>query len=348
MLGDAPASYGFGVKSQIKRHGLDFPWEHVRELLSSADILVGNLEAVLSESGVNPLWLPSLYMRGPSDCVQTLKDVGFDVLGVANNHMMQHGEGAFCETVTALESNGIQCIGSASAPTVRELTRNGIRFGFLGYSMRPEEYKPGRQQYRLASEPEILADVQSCAENYDHLVVSIHWGDEFVDRPSSEQQRLAHQIVDQGASTILGHHPHVLQAVEQYNGAVIAYSLGNFVFDMSFKKTSDTMILDVSYGPKSLERVEVIPVKINEFYQPQLVDNDAEQKIVKDRIRGLRDLINEGQDSNDYQLEVERCFREYRKSVVDSYKQNIFRFNPFYFAQLVFLVVLRRMTKVHI
>jgi hypothetical protein len=104
----------------------------------------------------------------------------------------------------------------------------------------------------------------------DIRIVSLHWGDEFVPLPSPYQQQLAHRLVDGGANLILGHHPHVLQLVEEYKGALIAYSLGNFIFDQRWGPEVETgVILDVELSP-AIQDWKLHLTRINHNYQPEL------------------------------------------------------------------------------
>ena len=109
--------------------------------------------------------------------------------------------------------------------------------------------------------------------------MSVHWGEEFLDYPSASQVVFAHKLVDAGASLILGHHPHVLQGIERYNGSVIAYSLGNFVFDMWQSPTRMSMVLKVHFVNSKME-FEAIPAYINSSFQPALLEGVERQKCV--------------------------------------------------------------------
>ncbi|QDV26823.1 CapA family protein [Aureliella helgolandensis] len=345
MLGDMPACYGFGVASKILENGHDFPWQLVKQKLDDADILIGNLEAVLSEAGRNPLWLPSLYMRGSSNCIPVLNEVGFDVLSLANNHMMQHGAIAYMETVAGLTQCGIQCIGDSTTTALKCIECKGIRFGFLAFSMRPEEYKPGKQLYVLASAEEIVSEVSKYAQTVDHLVVSLHWGDEFVSTPSIQQIELAHKLIDHGASLVAGHHPHVAQGIEPYGNGLIAFSLGNFIFDMPFQRTKESMVLEVVFDKESIVSHSVLPIQINDQHQPEFVDGETAERISRD----IRQYSTQSCETHQqYQLQVQSAFEAYRRSVKKNYARSIFQFNPFYLAQLLALIVLRRITNIHI
>jgi poly-gamma-glutamate synthesis protein (capsule biosynthesis protein) len=113
-------------------------------------------------------------------------------------------------------------------------------------------------------------------------VVSLHAGTEYQEEPTALQRELAHAAVDAGADLVLGHHPHVLQGIERYKGALIAYSLGNFVFDFdetdyahSGLPSAQSLILKVTLGREGVRDFEVLPVRIDPLEaRPYLVDGE--------------------------------------------------------------------------
>ncbi len=144
-------------------------------------------------------------------------------------------------------------------------TVHGLRVGFLGYSLRPRQYFTERPLYAEGSPEGIVADVRAVRPTCDILVVSLHWGDEFIDRPSPADVQLAHAIVDAGADLIVGHHPHVLRGVERYGRGWIVYSLGNFVCDMLWgEELRETAICECRLTSAGVEDVRLIPVRIND------------------------------------------------------------------------------------
>ena len=140
----------------------------------------------------------------------------------------------------------------------------------LGYSLRMEEHSQlADLPYCLAEEAAVLEEVRSHANQGAIIVVSLHWGDEYMNYPSLAQIRFAHHLVDSGANVILGHHPHVLQGVETYRDAVIAYSLGNFVFDMWQDATRHGIVLRIEVEQGKVRGFEVTPTFIGEEYRPR-------------------------------------------------------------------------------
>jgi poly-gamma-glutamate synthesis protein (capsule biosynthesis protein) len=270
-LGDHPLCTGFGTHSRSRQQPPTFPFQHVAEVLARADIRFGNLECTLSERGLRPNDYHSVQMRGHAEYVAGLAAADFKVVNVANNHSMQHGAEPFTDTVDMLRAAGIAVCGvrdgNASAPVY--VTTRGLRVSFLGYSLRPRQYFTQEPLYAEGRERDIITDVRGVRRHCDVCVVSLHWGDEFIDRPSPADVQLAHAIVDEGADLIIGHHPHVLRGVERYGRGWIVYSLGNFVCDMLWEEQlRETAICECRMTPDGVEDVRLIPARINDHCQP--------------------------------------------------------------------------------
>ena len=241
MLGDLPMCNGFGVGSTIKKYGSKFIFEKIKDELSG-DIIMGNLEAVLSDKNKNTFSINSMSLRGSPKSVEGLKYAGFNILSLANNHSLEHGYEALYDTIGLLNKNNILSLGVGIK---KEIARKPVVFNiktkkivFLSYCLRPD-----KTAYKSTdNKKEVLKDVIDTKRYADCIILSLHWGDEFVQSPAPWQIEFAHKLIDNGVSIILGHHPHVLQGIEEYNGGIIAYSLGNFVFDMWQQKERESLI----------------------------------------------------------------------------------------------------------
>ncbi len=275
-LGDSLISLGFGVRSTLAAEGPSHLLAQVDGFLRDADFLFGNLESTLSDHG----WLSddprTQYLRGSPQAIATLAEGGFDVLNVANNHTLQYGVEAWNETMACVSAAGIRTVGVAdtsgdyhSVPIF--LSKNGIRIAVVGYSYEWEQYFDGAPMYAVGHNDNVEADIIRLREKADFVVVSLHWGLEYMEFPSQDMVRLAHRLIDAGCDAIIGHHPHVMQGIEHYRDGVIAYSLGNFVFDkMWWRPCLDTAIAKFTFSLKPRRRVdlELVPLMINERYQP--------------------------------------------------------------------------------
>lgn len=327
MLGDHPVRIGNGVRSQIKRRGVDWLFSQVSHLLlTDSDIVFGNLEVVHSNIGLIENDLASIEFRGSPEVIPTLRKAGFNVLGIANNHCMEHGIEAFFDTVDRLRENNIFVAGmrGESGGTIPyTIHKDGVKIVFLAYSLRPETYyKCGDVPYSLSKESDILLQVNYARSTADIVIVSLHWGEEFVDHPSPKQINFAHNLVDAGAKLILGHHPHVLQGIEKYHDAVIAYSLGNFVFDMWQKKTRKTMILKVMVSVDGDVQYEVLPVYINSFCQPVPITGIHRHKALHN-IDVLSSMISSEICKFKLEENSDESFRQAEKAYLLSAKQKV-------------------------
>ncbi len=128
------------------------------------------------------------------------------------------------------------------------------------------------------------------------MVVSLHWGDEFIDRPSPADVQLARAIVDAGADLIIGHHPHVLRGVERHGRGWIVYSLGNFVCDMLWEEElRETAIAECRLSKNGVEQVRLLPVRINDDSQPVPLQGEGAARL-EQRLARLSSALsrNEG------------------------------------------------------
>lgn len=266
-----------GVKSSVTNNFLgDYNklFENVREL-KEADILFGNLEGAVSDKGNN---VGSKYsFRMEPLILPVLKEAGFDIVSFANNHVGDWNSIAFSDTLSRLNENGILKTGAgtnreeAVNPTIIE--KNGVRFGFLGFSdvgpnwLETTNDKPG---ILLANDPNLKSIVQNAKAKTDVLIVSFHFGEEYKLVHNKRQETLAHSAIDNGADLVIGHHPHVMQDIEIYNGKTIVYSLGNFIFDQYFSKdTMRGMLFEATFSGKDLINTEQKIITLNKKYQPE-------------------------------------------------------------------------------
>ena len=201
--------------------------------LQSADIALGNLECPLTSQGMPRE--DKLCLKGDPLYAQTLASAGFDVVSLANNHVTDYGPRGLADTVDALNASGLKHTGAgkdlatAGEPVI--MTRNGVTIGFLSYchasTKAPVFASDGSWGVSPLELDQVLKDIRHWAPKLDQLVLLLHWGLEYSPMPTPDQVDLAHRAVDAGASLIIGHHSHMIQGIEHYKGAVIAYSLGN-------------------------------------------------------------------------------------------------------------------------
>ncbi len=272
--------FGRGVENSVlKNNNGDFSFIFKNAgFLKDADITFGNLEGPISDKGDD---LKNLYsFRFEPSSAPALKDAGFDVLSVANNHVGDYGRGAFEDTLVRLANENILAIGGGmnkeDATEVKIIEKNGLKVGLLGFSdVGPNELEASRDSsgILIADEKTLPLIVRKAAAKADILAVSFHFGEEYRESANNRQKKLARLAIDSGARIVIGHHPHVVEELEYYKKGIIAYSLGNFVFDQNFsEKTMSGLALDIIIKGKEIISVKQHPIKINSFFQPELAD----------------------------------------------------------------------------
>jgi len=295
-LGDHPLCAGIGAHSKFRNINPNFPFQKVQNEFNKADVLFGNLECTLSTKGLEKTNYHSIQMRGQPGYITGLVNAGFDVLNLANNHSMQHGEDTFKETIDILNEHKIKYCGVSdnfNDQTIPGLVeKNNLKISFLGYSLRPRQYFEQQPLYTEGTASGIKDDILRIKEKVDIVIVSLHWGDEFIDHPSPEEIKLAHEIIDSGANLVIGHHPHVLRGIEQYKNGYIVYSLGNFVCDMSWDESlRQTMIFSCDLSSTGINNVEYTPAYINNDFQPELLSG-KEKELMLNKINLLSENIS--------------------------------------------------------
>lgn len=339
MLGDHPVCFGHGVRSVIERHGFDFIKAGLGNALTDADIVFGNLETVLSNNGLNPDLLASAELRGRPEEVGELAAMGFNLINVANNHALQHGILAFEETVDNLVNSRIEVIGLADGQRceVKRLNNNGVEILVLSYSQRPEKYYKGKTiPYARVTDDVILSHVKEIRkDSQSPIMLSLHWGEEYVNYPSRSQINFAHSLVDAGVSLLLGHHPHVLQGIEPYNNGVIVYSLGNFIFDKWQRNPRETVIFDCRLNQNGVVDYKLIPIMISRHHQPEIASKKQGEKILK-HLKKYSEALKKIEAGRDEFIDWDRRFPElaekaYFKFRIQSYLYfilHIYKYKP--------------------
>jgi poly-gamma-glutamate capsule biosynthesis protein CapA/YwtB (metallophosphatase superfamily) len=256
----------------IDGHGGEAVFAKIAPFLKTADIAFINLEGPISDKGTRASWKEYTF-RGRTALTQGLVSAGIDVVSLANNHSVDYGQAALLETITRLDDAGVNHAGAgsdaakASAPALL-ITPAGV-VAILAYTdIIPGGFTatadtPGVNA-TTPNRKNILAAVAAAKKKADFVIVSFHWGTEYKPQANSDQRQLAHQVVDAGADLVIGHHPHVIQGLELYRDRLIAYSLGDFVWDHYSRETGETFVLRVTMRPQETPSVEVVPVYLDE------------------------------------------------------------------------------------
>jgi poly-gamma-glutamate synthesis protein (capsule biosynthesis protein) len=248
------------------------------DFLKVPDVMFANLEGPVSDRGKN---VGSIYsFRFDPVVFSVLKDAGF--LDMANNHIGDWGPLALADTLSYGKAAGFDMIGGgdtyedAVQPKIFDV--KGIKIGYLGFSdfgppsviLSASSTHPG---ILSASDPYLSAIISDAAAKVDVLVVVFHFGIEYQSHSDDRQKALAHEAIDSGAKIVVGAHPHVPEEIEEYNGGIIAYSLGNFIFDQSFSTTTmQGMKFDVNVAKSGIKSYSTSTIQLNANYQPSLAN----------------------------------------------------------------------------
>jgi poly-gamma-glutamate capsule biosynthesis protein CapA/YwtB (metallophosphatase superfamily) len=259
---------------------VEAPLAQVTGWLRTADLVLGNLEAaIVAGEPVEGARVEGQYrLWAPPAAAPMLADAGFDLLSLANNHSLDAGSSGLQETVSSLSAAGIIAVGAGAGaeayrPVLREV--RGVPLAFLAFNAVPT---PGNRapidpwQRAEWDEARAVAAVQAARAQASAVIVTIHWGYEYDLWADPAQIRIANVLREAGADLVLGHHPHVVQPVavpEAERATVIAYSMGNFLFDQGPGETGQGLALRAFFDGAGLRAVQALPLAVGR--QPRLL-----------------------------------------------------------------------------
>lgn len=306
---------GSWVVPLLDSSGATYPFLTTQNILQAADIAIANLEAPFTDRG-EQVQDKEYTFRVPPRHAHGLKAGGFDVLHLANNHILDFGPEGLFDTMATLDSLALGHIGAgknidaAYQPVLIEREYWGgekLRFGFLGFSLtHPEAYYAGKDKPGTAFpfRTRYLAALDALAPQVDIMVVSFHWGAEKMVKPKPYQIEMAHLAIEHGADIVLGHHPHVLQSLELYRprpGArqgLIAYSLGNFAFGSYSPSSRTSIVLKCVVEAGGVLYARCLPINVYNDeveFQPQFLQGVAATAVI-DSLNALSRHLNDGQN----------------------------------------------------
>jgi len=271
----------------IKYNDVLYPFRKVNAVLSSADFTLATLEAPLVENCV--FARETMVFCGQPEYIAGLTFSGIDLVSLAANHIKDYGGGGIAETTALLDENKIAHVGAgqnreeAHWPYIAEI--GNVKFGFLGYNdVVPESYGATSESAgsAWAEIDEISADIANLRPQVDVILVLMHWGIEYTNKPSERQNEIAHAAISAGVDIIIGDHPHWVQGVEFYGGKFIVYGVGNFVFDQMWsQETREGTIVDLFFYQQKLINVSFRPTVIEDYAQPRLATQEESTRILE-------------------------------------------------------------------
>ncbi len=280
------------VNTMARLRGIDYVLAGVSDTLKADSLTVGNLEGSVSTTG-KPEKGKQYTFQSPPDLLDGLKSGGIEMVSLANNHVLDFGKEALLEMLGHLSAAGLRfggagvSIDSASAPA--RFTIAGQKVAVLCFSRvisnqnwHAGSYTPG---VAGAYDPtRLLASIAAARDSGAIVAVYLHWGKEKKDRPEPYQRLLAHRCIEAGAHLVVGSHPHVLQGFEFYQGRLIAYSLGNFVF--SNRDHRPTVILRTTFRGDSLVSATIVPCRIS-YLRPEVIEDKTDRQQLFDYLTSI-------------------------------------------------------------
>jgi poly-gamma-glutamate capsule biosynthesis protein CapA/YwtB (metallophosphatase superfamily) len=303
------------VGQRIESNGGDYkePFSEVRDILREGDIIFANLEIPLTNSDKGLDKRGKIVLKASPNAIDGLKYAGFNILSIANNHIMDYYDTGLKDTMAILNKNGINYIGAGENEVkAREpifISKNGLHVAILAYTEMADivfkgtpyiKFAAGKNSYGVASLDleNITLDVTEAKKNADIVLVSLHWGVEYVNDLRPGQQEIARSIIDAGADGILGHHPHTIKGVELYKGKPIIYSMGNFIFDQNDPNNQESFIFTLEYNKDGLKSMKATPIRTIDKSHISLLDKYDGELLMKKEVRLSNELNTQVEVAN--------------------------------------------------
>ena len=297
---DENFDYDTSLNAYYENYGADYFFSNVKSIFSADDLTIANFEGTLTDSEARED--KQFAFKAPAEFADILTAGSIEAVNTANNHSHDYGEQSFSDTMAALDSRGIVHFGYDET-AVMEI--KGIKVGLVGiYELNDH----------LGREEQLKQNIAKVKEDGAQIVIVIfHWGNEKEEIPDSNQTTLGRLAIDEGADLVCGHHPHVLQGIEEYKGKNIVYSLGNFCFGgNSYPSDMDSMIFQQTFtvdqnGLKEDNVTNIIPCSISSDYdynnyQPTPAEGEEADRIlqkIKERSSWIPAIENtEGEDTS--------------------------------------------------
>jgi poly-gamma-glutamate synthesis protein (capsule biosynthesis protein) len=279
------------AKPLLRKKGYDYSFgdNGLSKLIRNADLAFANLECPVTKGG-NAFKDKEFVFRADPASIKAIRRAGFDMLSLANNHMMDYGVSGLTSTEEYCLKSGLACSGAGmditKARRLSILKRKGITYGLLSYSMTfPSEFwaTSGKAGTAYGERNAVIEDVMNAKKEADVVIVSFHWGSELAVAPKGYQIEMAHTAIDYGADIIFGHHPHVPQPVEIYKGKPVFYSMGNYTFGSYSRKTPVSFAAEIIMKKDRIYSVRLYPVIVDNYevmFKPASARGNRAEEII--------------------------------------------------------------------
>lgn len=289
MVGDI--MLGGTAEEIFVKNGYNYAFEETRHLLLDSAIAFGNLEGVLATWGISDPKKTYNFMSPPQKSAAALKYAGFDIFSIANNHILDYGVAGMYQTMRALEKEDMRHVGGGTtvkeARTPRIMEVDGHKVAFLAYSLTyPTQFWVTDEHPGVAygNQKHVVEDIKSAKKISDLVLVSMHWGRESTTELRDYQKSIGRAAIDAGASVVMGHHPHILQAVEHYKDGIIMYSLGNFAFGSYSQKVDSSVVAQAYFKNKKLVKMQFWPIYVRNtdvLFQSKILEDEKADSVVQ-------------------------------------------------------------------
>ncbi|MCL1853255.1 MAG: CapA family protein [Peptococcaceae bacterium] len=262
---------GRSVQGASRFYGYDYLLANIKDYWEGFDIVMSNFENPLLDSGAKYVRAEKeILLSANKECLSAVKEAGYSILGLANNHMMDYGAEALLYTLESLEEKGIHYVGAGvNSDRAKEYYLqdiNGLKVAIVAVT---DIYTKGFAAtyedsgvFAVTSDSNYLEAIAAAKEAADVVIFFVHWGNEYTTILTKDQQRMGRNAIDAGADFVVGSHSHVIQPVEIYRGKVIFYSLGNIIMDQGWSTTKDSLLLGVCMDKEGNIIFEAVPLRI--------------------------------------------------------------------------------------
>jgi len=279
----------------ILAYGYDYMLKDISKVFSAADVAVVNLECSVTDQCKRETKRYSYFMK--PEGLAALKNAGINIVTTANNHLMDCGEEGLKATLSNLEKAGIEQVGGGidqkQIHTALIMNVSGIKIGFASFFDYNEATKP--EGYARIQKGTIAGVLKALKSKADVVVPIFHWGANYKNDIDKKQREYAEFAVKYGANLVVGHHPHIAQAVAMIKHVPVIYSLGNCAFGTGNNQVSSAVLCRFVATKKGLTTVELLPLATQNrnpkvLWQPKILSGQDAQEMMKNIVKKSRSL----------------------------------------------------------